>query len=140
MLGYFYFNALKKCFLFLIFQVVCLTLSEAFTLLDIPSEPNCVQSVVNPVASPLITDQTLDVTPEIEPGALESDDSMPVTSTPKDADIKHSNEKQNRSRRSPSFWDDSVHNYPLKYKNDRHRNSNLRRNNYRDNRYDNKYW
>lgn len=120
--------------------MVCLTLSEAFILLDIPLEANHFQSVVNPVTSPLVTDQSFDVTPKLELGELENDDIiMPVTSTPKDADVKYSDEKQSRSRRSPSFWEDSVHNYPLKYNNDRFRNSNIRRNSYRDNRYDNKY-
>lgn len=105
-------------------EMVYLNVSEIFTFLDIPSELNNVQPS-DPIASPLITtNRMLDITPKMESGELEDQELLvPVTSTPKDyVDIK--NEKNDRTRRSPSFWDDSVHNYPIKHRDDRHRDSN----------------
>lgn len=112
--------------------MVNLKLTEPFSLLDIPSELNNEQPS-NSNCSSFITNKELDVTPEIEPGELGNDNS-PVTSTPKDAIVKNE-EKKNRTRRSPSFWEDSVHNYPVKHRDDRYRESNS----WRNNRYDKKY-
>ncbi|CAI6363275.1 unnamed protein product [Macrosiphum euphorbiae] len=113
--------------------MVKLNVSEIFTLLDIASE-------LDLIASPSITtNKILDVTPKIESGELENDKKilMPVTSTPKDnVDIKI--EKDDRSRRSPSFWDDSVHNYPIKHRDDRYREKNRRQNKIH-NKYDYKH-
>ncbi|XP_026818114.1 uncharacterized protein LOC113557035 [Rhopalosiphum maidis] len=106
-------------------EMVYLNVSETFTFLDIPSELNNVQPS-DPIASPLITtNKMLDITPKMQSGELENDEDllMPVTSTPKD-DVEIKNEKDDRTRRSPSFWDDSVHNYPIKHRDDRHRDSN----------------
>lgn len=104
--------------------MVYLNVSEIFTFLDIPSELNNVQPS-DPIASPLITtNKMLDITPKMESGELEDEKLlMPVTSTPKD-DVDIRNEKDDRTRRSPSFWNDSVHNYPIKHRDDRHRDSN----------------
>jgi len=104
--------------------MVYLNVSETFTFLDIPSELNNVQPS-EPIVSPLITNKMLDITPKMQSGELENDEEllMPVTSTPKD-DVEIKNEKDDRTRRSPSFWDDSVHNYPIKHRDDRHRDSN----------------
>jgi len=116
-------------------EMVYLSLSETYTFLDLHSELNNL-----PLSnSPLITNKVLDVTTKVEPGEIGDDNDvvMPLTSTPKDIADKKSEEKQNRARRSPSLWDDSIHNYPIKYRDDRHRDlSNRRRNNYR---YDTKY-
>lgn len=122
--------------------MVYLNLSETFTFLDIPSEVHNVQSF-NQIASPLITtNRELDITPEIEAGELVGTDEIfvPASSTPKDIE-KKMEDRQNRERRSPSFWKDSVHNYPInKYReNHRHRESNHWRNkSYRENYYDKK--
>lgn len=124
--------------------MVHLHLSEVFTFLDIPSKLNNIQQSTSNV-SPLITNsKALDVTPEIVVNELVNDDNilMHATSTPKDIIEKQVNDRQNRERRSPSFWDDSIHNYPInKYRDDRHRESNRWKNkSYRDNRHDKKYW
>ncbi|KAE9535994.1 hypothetical protein AGLY_007895 [Aphis glycines] len=105
-------------------EMVYLNVSEIFTFLDIPSELNNVQPS-DSIASPLITtNKILDITPKTESGELEDEELlMPVTSTPKD-DVVIKNEKDDKNRRSPSFWDDSVHNYPIKHRDDRHRDSN----------------
>lgn len=122
--------------------MVYLNLSETFTFLDISSEVHNVQPS-NQNDSPLITsNRELDITPEIEPGELISNDEIfvPASSTPKDIE-KKIEKRQNRARRSPSFWEDSVHNYPInKYReNHWHRESNHRRNkSYRANYYDKK--
>ncbi|XP_025411556.1 uncharacterized protein LOC112684318 [Sipha flava] len=120
-------------------QLVNLQLTEPFSLLDIPSELNNEQPS-NPNCSSFITTKELDVTPEIEPGELKKDDSpIPVTSTPKDAIVK-SEERKNRFRRSPSFWEDSIHNYPVNHRDDRYRESNSwQSKSNRDRRYDKKY-
>ncbi|XP_022171206.1 uncharacterized protein LOC111034342 isoform X2 [Myzus persicae] len=102
-------------------EMVYLNVSEAFTFLDIPSELKNVQTL-NPIISPSITtNKILKVTPKIESCKLENDAKilMPVTSTPID-DVETKNEKDDRARRSPSFWDDSVHNYPIKHRENRH--------------------
>lgn len=116
-----------------------LTLSDTFTFLDIPSELNNVQ-LSNSITPPLITKELLDVTSKIEAGELgeiyDDDITMPATSTPKDVFEKKIDERQNRMRRSPSFWDDSVHNYPVKQRYDRHRDSSNCWRNKRDSRYD----
>lgn len=119
--------------------MVNLHLTEPFSLLDIPSELNNEQ-LCNSNCSSFITNKELDVTPKLETGELREDDSpIPVTSTPKDAIVKNE-ERKNRIRRSPSFWEDSVHNYPVKHRDDRYRESNNWRNkSSRDNRYDKKY-
>ncbi|XP_029346505.1 putative leucine-rich repeat-containing protein DDB_G0290503 isoform X2 [Acyrthosiphon pisum] len=99
--------------------MVKLNVSEIFTLLDIVSE-------LDPIASPSITtNKMLDVTPKIESGELDNDEKilMPVTSTPKD-NVETKIEKDDRGRRSPSFWDDSVHNYPIKHRDNRYREKN----------------
>lgn len=121
--------------------MVYLSLSEKFTFLDIPSELNSVQPL-NSLSSSSITTKALDVTPEIEPGELDSDSNiLPVTSTPKDIVESKSSERKNRERRSPSFWEDSVHNYPVKYRNDRHRESSCWQNiRYNDNKHSPQFW
>lgn len=117
--------------------MVYLNLSEAFTFLDIPSELNNMSSL-NPTTAPLITNKLLDVTPEIECDRLDDNiDKIPVTSTPKDFIEKKSDERQDRARRSPSFWEDSLHNYPVKYRDDKYWESNRYRKNHRDR--DNRY-
>lgn len=118
--------------------MVYLKLSEAFIFLNIPSE---LQDVSQPktVPLPLLTNKKLDVSSVLESGELRSNNDipMPITSTPKDID-KKDDLKQNRARRSPSFWEDSVL-YPTKYRDDRHRDSNRWSNKFhRDNRYDKK--
>lgn len=121
--------------------MVYLKLSEAFIFLNIPSELQDV-SQPNTVPLPLLTDKKLEVSSELESGELrnDSDIPMPVTSTPKDIE-KKDDLKQNRARRSPSFWEDSIHNYPTKYRDDRHRESNRWSNKFhRENRYDKKSW
>lgn len=72
-----------------------------------------------------------------EIGKLEKD-GISVGNTSKDAAVKKT---ENRERRSPSFWEDSVHiNYRNKYKEDRYKESNRWQNkSYRD-RYDKKHW
>ncbi|XP_025205135.1 uncharacterized protein LOC112601640 [Melanaphis sacchari] len=118
-------------------ELVYLNASETFTFLDIPSELNNTQ-LSDPIASPsLTTNKMLDITPKMECGELENDVLIPVTSTPKD-DIEIKNEKNDRTRRSPSFWDDSVYNYPIKHRDDRHRDIN-RRQNKTHHKYDKKY-
>lgn len=125
--------------------MVNLHLTEPFSLLDIPSELNDEQPsdlhCSSFITTKTITTKELDVTPEIEAGELKKDNSpIPVTSTPKDAIMKNE-ERKNRIRRSPSFWEDSVHNYPVKHRDDRYRESNSWRNKCnRDSRYDKKYW
>lgn len=99
--------------------MVKLNVSEIFTLLDIASE-------LDLIASPSkTTNKVLDVTPKLENCELENDEEilMPVTSTPKDI-VEIKIEKDDRGRRSPSFWDDSVHNYPIKHRDDRYRDTN----------------
>jgi len=98
---------------------VKLNVSEIFTLLNIASE-------LDPIVSQSITtNKMLDVTPKIESCELENDEKivMPVTSTPKE-NVGIKIEKDDRDRRSPSFWDDSVHNYPIKHRDDRYREKN----------------
>ncbi|VVC36347.1 Hypothetical protein CINCED_3A023707 [Cinara cedri] len=84
-----------------------------------------------------------DVTHVKEAGKLEDngDILISVTSTPKDVAVKKNENKLCRERRSPSFWENSVHvNYRNKYKDDRHKESyRWQKTNYRD-RYDKKYW
>lgn len=121
--------------------MVYLKLSEAFVFLNLPSELEDV-SQSNSVPSPLLTKKKLDIS-LLEPGELNSDCDIhkPITSTPKDVIEKKDDQKLNRGRRSPSFWEDSVHNYPVKYRDDRHRDSNRWSNKFhRDNRYDKKSW
>lgn len=99
--------------------MVKLNVSEIFTLLDIASK-------FDVIASPSKTiNKILDVTPKIENSELENNEEilMPVTSTPKD-NVEIKIEKDDRGRRSPSFWDDSVHNYPIKHRDDRYRDTN----------------
>lgn len=122
--------------------MVYLSLSEKFTFLDIPSELN--SEPFNLISSPKTT-KALDITPEIEPGELDRDSIiLPVTSTPKDIVENKSSERQNRARRSPSLWEDSVHNYPVKHRNDRHRDIRHRESNqyksYKDRRYSTQFW
>jgi len=119
--------------------MVCLNVSESFTFLDIPSELKNVQTS-NPIVSPSITtNKILDVTPKIESSELENAEILrPVTSTPKDY-VELKNVKDDRSRRSPSFWDDSVQNYPIKHREDRHWETNRRQNKIHH-KYDQKYW
>lgn len=120
--------------------MVYINLSESFNLLDIPSTLNNTASL-NPVTSPLITKKLLDITPKMEFSQIKDNEDIPMTSTPRDYTEKKSNERQERQerlRRSPSFWEDSISNYPIKYRDDKHRESNSFRNkNHRD-RYDNK--
>lgn len=116
--------------------MVYINLSESFNLLDIPSTLYNTASL-NPVTSPLITKNLLDITPKMEFSQIKDNEDIPMTSTPRDYTEKKSNERQERLRRSPSFWEDSNTNYPIKYR-DKHRESNSFRNkNHRD-RYDNK--
>lgn len=120
--------------------MVYLSLSKSFTLLDMPSELNNLQPS-NLISSPLSSNKSLDITPKLEAGEYEETDDeilVPVTSTPKDIADRKSHEKSSRSRKSPSFWEDSLHNYPTKHRSDRHIESSRRRNN-RDHRYDSKY-
>lgn len=102
--------------------MVSLNLSKTFIYLDIPSELNHVHPS-NPITSPLITTKlTSYVTPELESGELWNDEEIhiPMPSIPKN-DFEIKDEKDNRTRRSPSFWNDSVHSYPIKYRDNRHR-------------------
>jgi len=118
--------------------MVYLNVSESFTFLDIPSELKNIQ-ISNPTASPsLTTNKMLDVTPKIDSCELENAEIyIPVTSTPKDC-VEINNVKDDRSRRSPSFWDDSVQNYPIKHREDRHRETSRRQNKIHH-KYDQKY-
>ncbi|XP_029345669.1 uncharacterized protein LOC100572770 isoform X1 [Acyrthosiphon pisum] len=120
-------------------EEVYLNLSETFTFLDILSESNNVQ-LSDPITSQLITtNKTLDVIPKMESGELRNDEeiTIPVTSTPKNC-VEIKNDKDNRARRSPSFWEDSVHNYPIRHRDDRHRETNRWQNKTYHN-YDRKY-
>ncbi|CAI6360481.1 unnamed protein product [Macrosiphum euphorbiae] len=120
-------------------EEVHLNLSETFTFLDILSESNNVQ-LSDPITSQLITtNKMLDVIPEMESSKLRNDEEIiiPVTSTPKNC-VEIKNDKDNRARRSPSFWEDSVHNYPIRHRNDRHRETNRWQNKAHHN-YDRKY-
>ncbi|XP_022177524.1 uncharacterized protein LOC111038643 isoform X2 [Myzus persicae] len=106
-------------------EMVYLNLSGTFTFLDIPSELNNVQ-LSDPITSQLITtNKTLDSTLEMESGELRDDEEIliPVTSTPKSS-FEMKNEKDNRARRSPSFWEDSVLNYSIRHRDDRYRETN----------------
>ncbi|KAL5236401.1 hypothetical protein ACI65C_003811 [Semiaphis heraclei] len=120
-------------------KLVYLNVSESFTFLDIPSELKNVQTS-NPIASPSITtNKILDFTSKIESNELENAEIfIPVTSTPKDY-VELKNVKDDRSRRSPSFWDDSVQNYPIKHRDDRYWETNRRKNKIHH-KYDQKYW
>lgn len=115
--------------------MVHISLSELFNLLDIPSTLNTTPPL-NPITSPLITRKMLDVTQKLECGEIEDNVDIPMTSTPRDFAEKKNNERQERMRRSPSYWDDSNHNYPIKYRDNKHRDSNSCRKNHRDTRYD----
>lgn len=120
--------------------MVSLSLSAPFTLLNIPSKLNRMQSD-NPTISPSKENKSLDSTPKLEAGELEDDEIiMPGTSTPKDAVEKQRNKDQSRSRRSPSFWEDSSHNYPNKHRDDRCRESKWQNKDHRGHKYDHKYW
>lgn len=117
-----------------------LNLSETFTFLDLISESNNVQLSSPNTSQFITTNKTLDVISEMESGELRDDEeiTIPVTSsTPKNC-VEIKNDKDNRARRSPSFWDDSVHNYPMRHRDDRHRETNRRQNKTHRN-YDRKY-
>ncbi|XP_050537134.1 putative uncharacterized protein DDB_G0282133 isoform X2 [Daktulosphaira vitifoliae] len=116
-------------------EVVCIQLSPNFDLLNIPSELNNFQQNI----SPLISKNLLNVTSELEDGELVNDVENLMTSTPKEIYDKKNVDKQSRIRRSPSFWEDSIH-YLYKYRDDKHKDTSYRRsNNYRENRYEQKY-
>ncbi|XP_060872442.1 uncharacterized protein MAL13P1.304-like [Metopolophium dirhodum] len=121
-------------------EEVYLNLSETFTYLDILSESNNVQ-LSDPITSQLITtNKTLDVIPERESGKLLRNDEeiiIPVTSTSINC-VEIKNDKNNRARRSPSFWEDSVHNYPIRHRDNRHKETNRWQNKTHHN-YDRKY-
>lgn len=112
--------------------MVYLHLSEKFIFLDILSELDSTQlsdQITSP--SPLITiNKKLGEISEIESGELTYDEEIliPVTSTPKDG-FKIKNDKNNRARRSPSIWEDSFHNYPIRHRDNRHRETNYLQNN-----------
>lgn len=59
----------------------------------------------------------VDVTLKIGSGELEDDEKMSATSILKD-NVETKIEKNDRSR-SSYFWDDSVHDYPIKYRDNR---------------------
>jgi len=105
--------------------MVYLNLSEKFDFLEILSELNNVQ-LFDPITSQLMTtNKTFDTNLEMESGELRDDEEIfiSVNHTPKTGfEIK--NDKDNRARRSPSFWEDSVHNYPIRHRDDRHRETN----------------
>lgn len=110
--------------------MVYLHLSEKFIFLDILSELDSTQ-LTYPITSPLISvNEKLGDIAEIESGELTNDEEtlIPVTSTPKDG-TKIKNDKNNRARRSPSIWEDSFHNYPIRHKNNRHRETSYLQNN-----------
>jgi len=106
--------------------MVYLHLSEKFILLDLLSELDSTQ-LSDPITSPLITvNKKLGDISEIESGELTNDEEVliPVTSTPKDGGVKIKNDKNNRARRSPSIWEDSFHNYPIRPRDNRYRETN----------------
>jgi len=110
--------------------MVYLHLSEKFIFLDILSELDSTQ-LSDPITSPLITvNKKLGDISEIESGELTNDEEIliPVTSTPKDS-VKIKNDKNNRARRSPSIWEDSFHNYPIRHRNNRYRETSYLQNN-----------
>jgi len=120
--------------------VVYLNLSETFTFLDILSDSNNVQ-LSDPINSQLIaTNKTLHIIPEMESGELRDDEEIiiPVTSTPKNC-VEIKNDKDNRTRRSPSFWDDSLHNYPIRHRGDERNRETNRWQNKTHRNYDRKY-
>ncbi|XP_026821872.1 uncharacterized protein LOC113560292 [Rhopalosiphum maidis] len=110
-------------------EMVYLNLSEPFIFLDILSESNNIQ-LSNSITSPLITiNKTLDDISEIESGELTNDEEilMPVPKTLKN-DVKIRNDKDNTARRSPSIWEASFHNYPTRYRDNKHRVTNCLQN------------
>jgi len=105
--------------------VVYLNLSETFTFLDILSELNNVQPSDSITRQLMTTNKTLDTILGLEIGELRNDEEkfIPVTSTPKNG-VEIINDKDNRARRSPSFWEDSVYKYPIRNRDERHRETN----------------
>ncbi|XP_050055641.1 metacaspase-2-like isoform X2 [Aphis gossypii] len=111
-------------------EMVYLHLSEKFIFLDILSELDSTQ-LSDPITSTLITvNKKLGDISEIESGELTNDEEIliPITSTPKDG-VKIKNDKNNRARRSPSIWEDSFHNYPIRHRNNRYRETSYLQNN-----------
>lgn len=109
--------------------MVYLIVSEKFTCLNIPSELNDVQPS-DPSTLPLITrHKALEFTPEIKSDELVNNEEtlQSMTSTLKDY-VETKDDKVNRARRSPSLWNDSVHNYPTKHRGDRPREIRHRQN------------
>lgn len=60
----------------------------------------------------------VDDTLKIGSGELEDDEKISVTSILKD-NVETKIEKDDRGGRSSYFWDDSVHDYPIKYRDNR---------------------